>query len=232
MITQRCLLVGLVFLAGTQLLRAESLVDWDFSSLPANTEENAAATNPLLPASAANAAAGVSSSDLVSSGLTLSTAVAPGGVGTAIPGELNLKNWDVGGDGTNDNYLSFTLSADPGTALDIDSLTISLWRNGGGAPNGIAWEASVDGGPLEPYGTMIVTESAGGGAYTDHVFTDAIMGASSVEFRFVPRFATAGSTGNLHIGGLSVEGSLVPEPSSGILALLGVASIMLRRRRR
>jgi hypothetical protein len=62
-------------------------------------------------------------------------------------------------------------------------------------------------------------------------FNETISGANSVEFRFTPRNATAGSTGNIHINGLSVEGTVIPEPSGSLLALIGIGLIAIRRRR-
>jgi hypothetical protein len=197
---------------------AETLVSWDTSGIPAadSTLENAEQPHPLLLAANANPASGLSSSDMDHLGLIYSTAVAPGGVGTSIAGELNIKNFDRGGDGINDNYLFFTLTADAGNTLTISSIVIELWRNGGGAPNGMAFDVSIDGGALEPYGSVVTVDSVGGGVYMPLTFTETITGASSVEIRFTPRNAGAGSTGNLHIDALRVEGDVVP--ASGVPA--------------
>ena len=212
---------------------AATLIDWDFSGLPAATVENGALPNPILGSATANAAGGLSSSDLDHTGLLYSTAVSPGGVGTAVPGELNVKNFDQGGDGINDNYLFFTITAESGNELDINSIGINLWRNGGGAPNGMAFDVSVDGGAFELYDAISVLSAAGGGGpFVPITFTQEITGASSVEIRVTPRNAGAGSTGNLHINGLYVMGSVVPipEPSATLLAIAGLLALARRRR--
>ena len=197
---------------------AETLVSWDTSGIPAAdaSQENMEQPHPLLPATAANAASGLMSSDLDHVGLVYSTAVAPGGVDTSIAGELNIKNFDRGGDGMNDNYIFFTLTADAGNTLTIDSIVIELWRNGGGAPNGMAFDVSVDGGAFKAYASVVTVDSVGGGVYMPITFTETISGAGSVEIRFTPRNAGAGSTGNLHIDALRVEGEVVP--ASGVPA--------------
>jgi hypothetical protein len=213
---------------------AATLINWDFSGLPATTVENGAIPNPILGSASANAASGLSSSALENSGLLYSTAVAPGGTGTSVPGELNVKNFDIGSNGTNDNYLFFTITAGAGNALDIDSIGINVWRNGGGAPNGMAFDVSVDGGAFQLYDAVSVLAAAGnGGPFVPITFTQAISGANSVEIRFTPRNAGAGSTGNLHINGLDVMGSVVPipEPSSHVLILSGLVAMLVRRRR-
>ena len=197
---------------------AESLVSWDTSGIPAadSSLENAEQPHPLLAAEDANAASGLSSSDIDHIGLVYSTAVAPGGVGTSIAGELNIKNFHRRGDGINDNYLFFTLTADAGNTLTISSIVIELWRNGGGAPNGMAFDVSIDGGAFQPYASVVTVDSVGGGVYMPITFTETITGAGSIEFRFTPRNAGAGSTGNLHINALRVEGDVVP--ASGVPA--------------
>ena len=217
------------------VVNADSLVTWDFSTLPATPDgaENAEIPSPIMTAAEATVASGLSVSDITSVGTTYSTAVAPGGVGTQIPGELNAKNWDVGSDGINDSYLSFTLTADSGNVLDISSISTNLWRNGGGAPNGIAFDISVDGGDFVLYDSIITAETTGGGVYDPYVFSESISGASSVEIRFAPRNNGAGSTGNLHIRGFSVDGAVraVPEPNSlGLLAAGSLALLAIRRR--
>ncbi len=192
--------------------RAVSLVSWDFTGIPAAAAalENAAQPHPLLDSTLASAAAGLTSTPMDHKGLVYSTAVAPGGVGTSIAGELNIKNFDTGTLGINDNYVFFTLTANAGKTLTIDSIAIDLWRNGTGAPNGIAFDVSVDGGAFQPYGSLVVVNELGGGVYMPITFTQSITGATTVEIRFTPRNAGAGSTGNLHINRFSVEGTVVP----------------------
>jgi len=42
--------------------------------------------------------------------------------------------------------MALTLTADTGYLLDLSSVTISLWRNGAGAPEDMRFIASTDGG--------------------------------------------------------------------------------------
>ncbi len=149
------------------------------------------------------------------------------------PANSTSKISTRGGDGTNNNYLFFTITADAGNELDINSIGINLWRNGGGAPNGMAFDVSIDGGAFELYDTVSVLSAAGGGGpFVPITFTEMISGANSVEIRFTPRNAGAGSTGNLHINGLNVMGSVVPipEPSTTLLAIAGLLALARRRR--
>jgi hypothetical protein len=66
-----------------------------------------------------------------------------------------------------------------------------------------------------------------------YTFTEAVSGASTVEIRFTPRQFSAGSTGNLHIDLLRVEGAVVPipEPSTAVLALLAMFALPRLRSR-
>lgn len=73
---------------------------------------------------------------------------------------------------------------------------------------------------------------AGDKTFRTHTFTDWVSAANDVTFRFAPRNNGAGSTGNIHVNAVSVEGTFtsVPEPSSALLADL--ATLFLARRRR
>ncbi len=224
------------FLATSSVLPAAVLVDWNFASLPANlaSQENVVASNPLLPSSEATVATGLTVTSIINVGsLQYSSANGPT-TGTALAGELNLKNWDVAPIGSNNNYFAFTVSAQPGYTLSIDSVSISLWRNGGGAPNTEAWQVSIDGAPAVAYGSPVTVAASGlPTPFTTYTFTQTITGVQSVEFRFTPYAAspsTAG-TGNLHINDIVVNGpDPVPEP--GALALVGLSLAAVARRRR
>jgi hypothetical protein len=209
---RRRLCVSSIILSVTLLSfgHATTLVDWDTGGIPAadGALENAEQPHPLLEAAVGNAAAGVTVSDLDHLGLVYSTAVAPGGVGTSIEGELNIKNFDTGGDGVNDNYIFLTITADAGFTVSLDSISIELWRNGGGAPDGMAFEISVDGGAFEAFGEIQTVAGVGGGVHEELTFEGSVTGANAVEIRFTPRHVDAGSTGNLHIDSLRVTGEV------------------------
>lgn len=216
------------------------LADWDFSGLDwrdgqgSGLSLNDPAPNPILAAAQANAAAGLSSSDLTPS-------PDPDGGGTqnglAVvinantgAGEADLRDFDYNGDGSAENYMEFTLTADVAGTMNIDSISISEWRNGAGAPNGMAFDVNVDGGGFALYDAVQVDADSGDFGFDTITFNEAIVGATEVVIRFTPRNAGQGSTGNIHVNGLTVNGSIVPEPGS--LALLGLGGLALIRRRR
>ncbi len=214
---------------------AAVIADWNFAGIPAVAlaQENQPTANPLIASSQAGVIPGLTSSDLVPSSTGLLYSSANGGTtGTALPDELNLKNWDVSPNGSNNNYFVFTLSADSPGTLVFDSVSVSLWRNGGGAPNNLAWEAVVDGGAPVAIGAVQVESLSGlGQPFRTYTFSQSITGATSIELRFRP-FGTGGvaGSGNLHINDIQVQGSVVPEPSVALLSLAGLTLLARRRR--
>lgn len=209
------------------------IVDWDFSGLDWRTGEgsglelNDPAPNPILPAASANAAAGLTVTNLTpSAGLNVVVNA------TTAAGEADIRDFDFNGDGINENYMEFTIMADTPGTLNIDSISISQWRNGGGAVDGMAFDVSVDGGAFALYDSIQVDPNSGSGPSFDlFTFSEAIVGANTVAIRFAPRNVNQGSTGNLHVNGLQVNGSVVPEPSSALLTGLAGAMLLLRRRK-
>jgi hypothetical protein len=222
---------------GAGAAQSATLVDWDFSGLDwssgggSGLALNDPAPNPILTSASANAAPGLSSSDL-----TPSTGVSPNGLRivvnpTTAPGEADVRDFDFNGNGGNDNYMEFTLTADAPSTLNIDFISISEWRNGAGAPDGMAFDVSVDGGGFALYDAVQVDPNSGNGpSFDTFTFTEAITDASTVVIRFTPRNVNQGSTGNIHINNIQVGGDIIPEPSS--LAFLGLACVPLLRRRR
>ena len=209
--------------------RANVLVDWDFSGLDYSStlSLNDPAPNPVLPASSATIVPGISVSDLVPTP-TMRVVVNA----NTMPGEADLRDFDRGGDGINDEYLEFSLTAEAPGTLEVDSLTISLWRNGAGAVDGMAFDVSVDGGEFRLYDSVQQDEVFGDFGFDTFEFGEVIPVEETITFRFAPRAVDGGSTGNLHINGLAVYGTLVPEPSFnacwGVILLCGLLS---RRRR-
>ncbi|MGD1979361.1 MAG: PEP-CTERM sorting domain-containing protein [Akkermansiaceae bacterium] len=224
---------ALAFLAGIQPASAVVLIDWDFSSLDWRAGQgsglalNDPAPDPILDSSFANAVPGLSASDLTpSAGLNVVINA------TTAAGEADVRDFDFGGNGTNENYLEFTVTADvPGT-LTVDSLSISQWRNGAGAVDGVAFEVSVDGGAFSLYDSIQVDSDFGGGPdFETFTFNETISGADSVVVRYAPRNVTQGSTGNLHINNIQVNGSVIPEPSTLGLSALACLAVAFRRRK-
>lgn len=222
-------------IAAASFSEAAVIIDWNFTGIPAVplAQENQPAPSPLISSAQSGVIPGLTSSALLPSGPGLQTSSANGPTtGTALADELNLKNWDAAPNNSNNNYFHFTLTAGvPGT-LSLDSVSISLWRNGGGAPNNLAWEAVVDGGSAAPLGTTVVESLSGlGQPFRTYTFNQTITGATTIELRFRP-FGSGGvaGTGNLHINDIQVQGSVVPEPSASLLAFAALG-LMARRRR-
>jgi hypothetical protein len=209
------------------------LVDWDFSGLDWRAGQgsglalNDPAPNPILPSAAANAASGLSVTDLTpSAGLAVVINA------TTAAGEADIRDFDFGGNGTNENFMEFTITAATPDTLNIESIAISQWRNGAGAVDGMAFDVSVDGGAFALYDSIQVDANSGNGpSFDTFTFTEAITGADSVAIRFTPRNVNQGSTGNLHVNGLQVNGTVVPEPSASLLVGLAGMIALLRRRK-
>ncbi|BDS08481.1 hypothetical protein NT6N_35210 [Oceaniferula spumae] len=207
------------------------LVNWDFSGLDWRSSgstglvTNDLAPNPILLAASSNALAGLSSTDLTPSA-SLRVVVN----NTTAAGEADIRDFDFSGDGTNDNYVEFTLTADVAGTLNVDSISVSQWRNGAGAADGMAFDVSVNGGVFSLYDAVQVDANSGSGpSFDTFTFNEAIVGADTVAIRFTPRAVNEGSTGNIHVNNIQVNGS-VPEPSSLALIGLGGFALLLRRR--
>lgn len=166
---------------------------------------------------------------------------------------LDLVNGSLTGSYDPTKYFEFSLSADNGSTFSMSNLTFGLGRSGTG-PRSWAWASSVDNfasfagnysslGTSGLFGTEVSainppgaiyflsdsTSTSGGNLVLD--LSDAsYQNLNSITFRLYGWNAegTAG-TGGLQ-GPLSFSGSLVPEPTSSLLA--GLGSVVLLRRRR
>ena len=226
---------ALVFVAlSTGWSQGAVLVNWDFSSLDWRTGQgsglalNDPSPNPILGSASGNAAAGISVSDLTpSAGLRVVVNATTGA------GEADVRDFDFNGDGVNENYLEFTITGDVPGSVNIETISISQWRNGAGAVDGMAFEVSVDSGGFALYDQILVDSNAGNGpSFDTFTFTEAISGADSVAIRFAPRNVNVGSTGNIHINNIQVSGLVTPIPEPGSMALIGLSGLALLRRRR
>lgn len=228
---------ALYLLAGFQTASATTLINWDFSSLDWRTGQgsglslNEVAPNPILGSASGNATSGLSVTELIpSTGPNNRDNLRVVINATTAAGEADVRDFDFGGDGTNDNYLEFTITADAPGTLTIETVSISQWRNGAGAVDGVAFEVNVDGGGFSLYDSIQVDSDFGGGPdFETFTFTQTISAADSVIVRYAPRTVNQGSTGNLHINNITVTGSVIPEPGTLGLSALACLAVALRR---
>ncbi len=154
-----------------------------------------------------------------------------------------------------DNYFVFTVTADTPGSLSLTNLTFDLyssvsapgWKAGGSLD--VNWElfASTDGGSFNSLlsgSSDIALTNPDPGDEIDSALSQlnvdltGISGVTSVEFRLAlggsRDLAGAGARqndyGNAQIGNIELNGSIIPEPSSALLGVLG--SLLLLRRRR
>ncbi|MDT8391381.1 MAG: PEP-CTERM sorting domain-containing protein [Lentisphaeria bacterium] len=195
---------------------AATLISWDFSNI---VDANQPATGTvvtnvnsgiLLDSSLGNAATGLSTSHLLGGGNLIYSD------GNDADGELNVKGWDgdssSGGDGINDGWMQFTLTAGASNTISLTGLSISSWRNGPAAPDDMIFHVDVDSAGLTQFGSTQLDSGSGDGTFATYSFTDLITGASEIEIRFAPVGPSAENgrgDGNLHINALTVSGSVV-----------------------
>lgn len=223
-------MLSLAFLAPAS--PAQVLVDWDFGSLVNPGVPNGPIADPLLDGSLAGASLAV-----VSSGLR-GERVDPTYEGlrwtstNPDPGELNLRYFDgdptdpngTNNDGVSDNYLSFTLMP-TGASVEVTRISISLWRNGSGAPGTYAMEVVADGNPPTSFGAAQLDPTSGDFGFDWFQFDDQVTATNTLEIRFRPVASAGGQgTGNLHINGLRVEtGTQAVNPPTGPNVLFLIA---------
>jgi hypothetical protein len=217
--TKSNLLVAItVAMASTVSIHAAALTDWDFSTFQSKGDGVTAAETLLDASLYSNALTGLSSSDLIGGG-----AIVYSGGGGAPLGELNVK--------LNSGYIEYTLTADGSNTINLTGLSTSFYRNGSGAPTDYAFEVNVDGGGFAQFGNTI-TQSGTGSPYIAESVTGNVTG-DVIVIRF-QRGTGDNSVGNIHLNALAAEGTvIVPEPGTYALiaGMLGLTSVMLRRRR-
>ncbi len=234
------LLAGVITcLSGLSAANAATLVNWNFASITTAGQGQTSVTpvtdvnsGILLPSAQSGAIAGVSTTDLVGGG-TLAY-----GTSNQAAGEINVQRFDGLGttepsDGVPDGWVQFTLSSAALNTLTVETISVSQWRNGTGAPPNIGFQISLNGGVLfTDYDTYQNDPDSGSVDFDTFIFTNTIAVVDDVIIRFAPVGgpSTEGQ-GNLHINGLTVTGSVIPEPTSALLAGLGALGLLIRRRR-
>ncbi|MCA8980873.1 MAG: sulfatase, partial [Planctomycetes bacterium] len=198
------------------------LVDWDFTNAQ-NLSSPGVATPVGLGAVVLGQAEAATDASVSCSSITAHsrwqgdpcgpTGLQWSGGGFVATGELNLQKWDgdvltscgADNDGVNDNYLSFTITPTAGP-VDVTRLSVSVWRNGTGAPGTYRMEVVVDGGAPQAFGSSMQDGATGTGVFQWFHFDGQVTVTSSLEVRFRPAASPGGQgTGNLHINGLRVE---------------------------
>ena len=200
--------------------QAAVISDWSFANVTGLVPDADIAVGTTLIAAADNTVAtGITSSDLLSGG-SLKYENAGG-----VAGELNLKNFHItAAPGRGEFY--YTLTADAGKTINVNSLTMTSRRNGGGAPTKLKWWVSIDGGAFDVYGAVVTGVPV---AEVSNTFTESIAGAGSLTFKFLLDDATA--NGNIHFNQFEIDGSVIPEPATlGMVALFGGGILFIRRK--
>ncbi len=227
-------------LSGLSAANAATLVNWNFGSITTAGQGQTEVTpvtdvnsGILLPSAQSGAIAGVSTTDLVGGG-TLAY-----GTSNQATGEINVQRFDgssgdttVASDGVPDGWVQFTLSSAALNTLTVESISVSQWRNGAGAPPNIGFQISLNGGVLfTDYAAYQTDPNSGDFDFDTFIFTNTIPVVDDVIIRFAPVGGpTTQGQGNLHINGLTVTGT-VPEPASALLGGLGALGLLMRRRR-
>jgi len=143
-----------------------------------------------------------------------------------------------------DDYISFSLSVDPGYMVSLSELSWTRLNASGTAPNTGRWGYSINGGSFVLQDTFAITFANAAGAWDTLNIVDA---TGNIEFRFWAYGATSVNGGTSATGGgvtyrnsvagddLVLNGSvaLVPEPSTyALLSLAGLALAGYAARRR
>jgi hypothetical protein len=130
---------------------------------------------------------------------------------------------------TNNKYFEFTITPNAGFLLDLTSLTFDAARGGGGTPRGYVVRSSLNSFATDlatadlltvrPTYTPVSIDLSG--------FADA---AGAVTFRVYSYSPGAGSS--VDYDNITVNGSVVPEPATGLLGVSGIVLLTVRRRSR
>ena len=164
-------------------------------------------------------------------------------VGDYTPGQgWNFRAEDFGNTGdlaiTNGQYIEITLDSTglDSDVFDLDAVSVSLWRNGNGAPTDYALAFDADNNGWDTGDFLITATPAApeGGVINPETLTfdastiDAATTSSTIRLYY---WGSISGSGNTHLYDVELSYTIIPEPGS--LALLGLGGLcMIMRRRR
>ena len=146
--------------------------------------------------------------------------------------EVNLKNFDASDFSSavsNDSFIEIKLESS-GSNFSLDSISVSLWRNGGSAPSDYQF-GETDGtalGSSQSFGDGGVGDA---GTITASSLSSTFNNVSTATVRL---YAWGGSSnGNTHFYNVEADYSPVPEPGNfALISALFLGAVAVARRRR
>lgn len=130
---------------------------------------------------------------------------------------------------TNGTFVSFTLTADAGQVLNLTSLTFDVAKGGDSGTRGYVVTSSALGHDQVLSGGDPGSTQPTLSARNVDLTGSAYQNLSSITFRLYAYSPGSGQT--IDFDNITVNGSVVPEPSTTVLAALGAAAMVLRRKR-
>ena len=196
-----------------QILNAQTLLEWEFSDASAVADQYASNVSTSTPSGFMSLGGGVSST--TESGLFAAEGFNTG----SLPGAL-----------TENDYFSFSVSADPGYSLNLSSIDLYMTREDGSPPNAGPMTFSVfssiggftNGAEIDTFTISGTTYDGFGSPGNIDLSGGSFQDINSVEFRFYgydgqPQgFVGFGArSGN----DLVLNGEVIPEPSTYALII-------------
>ncbi len=131
-----------------------------------------------------------------------------------------------------DNYFYFTLTPDSGTTLDLTSLSFNVARGGDSSlPRNYGVRSSATGTADLSSGAVATVRTTWTPITVDlSTYTELQNVTSEVTFLFA--VATLSSGNSLEWDDITIEGAVVPEPSTFVLTALGLLGFAFYGRRR